>query len=692
MSFKSREKSGFLSAARHWVALGLCALMIPVHAEKATINLKDTDIRVFIESVSRLTGKTIIVGQRVKNQKVTVLSQKPLDESEIWGVFLSVLKLHGFGAVEDGDVIKVISDQEAKADASIVFTGREKGIPSDQQVTRVVKVENVEVTQLVPVLRQLIPQKMHLGQIRATNVLLIHDTRANVERIVKVIKQIDYESNEEIEVIELKHAAASEVVRILETLQKQGQQKDVSASKPRFVADERTNSILLSAEKQDRLRLRALIVRLDTKNDDAGNTKVVYLNYAKAQDVAQLLEGVGETINTEDGKAKAQKRRSSGKEYSIKAHEDTNSLVITAQPDLLRSFEAVIRQLDIRRAQVHVEALIVEISDNRAKELGVQWLFGGSGSGAPVGLTQFGNTGVPITNVGAGVAALQGQETGGETVVDGNGNATVNPVRRNGDNGAALAQVLGAVQGMAFGFGQSDSNGDLQWAALIRALGSDTESNVLSTPSITTLDNEEATISVGQEIPIVTGSALGNNNSNPFTTTDRKDVGVKLKITPLINEGSSVRLKIEQEVSSIAGATGQDIITNKREINTTVQVDDGGLVVLGGLIDEDIQESSQKVPLLGDIPFLGQLFRSERTTKTKRNLMVFIRPKILRDDKSIHELSSSKYNYIRARQLDMRSKGISLMEGETPLLPEFDDALALPPGFDESIKEKQEDE
>lgn len=666
------------------VALLLLAFVPASWAAKATVNLKDTDIKVFIETVSRLTGKTIILSDRVKGKKVNVISQTPLNEEEIWGLFLSVLKLNDFGVVEQGNIVKVIQDQEVKQDATRVDDGS-LNAPADEQVTRVIKVENVNVTQLMPVLRQLSPQKMHMGQIRATNVILLHDSKANVDRIVKVIEQIDHESNEEIEVIELQHAAASEVVNILEMLQKQDAQKDVAASEPRFVADERTNSILLSAEKRDRLRLRALIARLDSENSSDGNTKVIYLNYAKATEVSQLLEGVGESIESDDPKAQAQKR-SSSKPYSIKAHEDTNSLVITAQPDMLKSFEAVIRQLDIRRAQVHVEAVIAEVSDVGLKQLGVQLL---SVAGA---FTNFGNTGTSMVGVGQGIAALRGQETGGEFVRDEDGNVFQNPVRRNGDNGAALAQALSGSQGAVFGFGETDSNGDLEWGALIQALGRDTESNVLSTPSITTLDNEEASISVGQEVPIVTGSALGNNNSNPFQTVDRKDVGIQLKITPLINEGNSVRLQIEQEVSSIAGTTGADIITNKRKITTTVQVNDGGMVVLGGLIDEDIQESTEKVPVLGDIPLIGSLFSSNRTTKTKRNLMVFIRPKILRDDASIHQLSSRKYNYIRGKQLDMRAKGVSLMDDEdTPLMPEWDDSLALPPSFEDSMKKSQDE-
>ncbi|MEE4244410.1 MAG: type II secretion system secretin GspD [Kangiellaceae bacterium] len=650
-------------------------------AGSATVNLKDTDIKVFIETVSRLTGKTIVLSERVKGKKVNVISQKPLDEKEIWGLFLTVLKLNGFGVVEQGNIVKVLQDVNARKDATRVYEEGLSGVPSDEQITRVIKVENVDAQQLMSLLRQLIPQKMHMANIRATNVLVIHDSRANVDRIVKIVEQIDRESNEEIEVIELEHAAASEVVRIMEMLQKKNPQKDVASRQPRFVADERTNSILLSAERRDRLRLRALIAKLDSENDSTGNTKVIYLSYAKANEVAQLLEGVGESIETDDPKTQTQK--TSKKPYSIKAHEDTNSLVITAQPDMLKSFEAVIRQLDIRRAQVHVEAVIAEVSEIGLQQLGVQLL---SADGV---FTNFGNTGAPLLNVGAGLAQLRGQESGGNAIFDNNGNPIgTEPIRTQGDNGQALAAALGSAQGITFGFGENNANGDLQWGALIQALGRDTNSNVLSTPSITTLDNEEATISIGQEVPILTGSALGNNNSNPFTTVERKDVGIKLKITPLINQGTSVRLQIEQEVSSIAGTTETDIITNKRQIQTTVQVMDGGMVVLGGLIDEDIQESTEKVPVLGDIPIIGTLFSSNRTSKTKRNLMVFIRPKILNDASSIYELSSRKYNYIRGKQQVMRERGVSLMDDDdTPLLPEFDKELVLPPTFDEKMKQ-----
>lgn len=657
------------------LALGLVLSMPSLFAAKATLNLKETDIEVFIESVSRITGKTFIIDPRVKNKKVTVISQHEMDEDEIFALFLSVLQVHQFSAVETNGIYKIEQLQAAKQDSVPVYTEGGKQYKGDQVITRVIKVDNIDVGQLVPLLRTLVSTQGHMAQYKPTNVMVIHDTAANLERIVKIIRQIDRESNEEIEVVPLRHASATEVVRILESLEKQaGQQKGPTTNKPKFVADERTNSILLSADKKASLRLRALIARLDSEIDNNGNTKVIYLKYANAEELATLLEGVGESIEAEEGKDKAKARRGNNKSYSIKAHTETNSLVITAAPDVMRSFESVISQLDLRRKQVHVEAIIVEISDSKVKELGVQWA-------TQAGLVNFTNSSPSITNVAGGVLSYQGiEQPGTTTIID--GNIVQNPGTSNGDNGAALAQVLAGATGALFGFTDEKS-----WAGLLKALATDTDSNVLSTPSLTTLDNEEASISIGQEIPVITGSTLGNNNSNPFQSVDRKDVGIKLKITPQINEGDAVRLTIEQEVSSIAGATGADIVTNKRQITTTVLAGNGQTIVLGGLIDDDIQESAQKVPVLGDIPLIGNLFSSRATTKIKRNLMVFIRPTIISDTAGFDDISSRKYNYMRAQQIDWQQRGVSLMpSADTAVLPKWNDELALPPSFEETLK------
>lgn len=650
-----------------------------VFAAKATLNLKQTDIGVFIESVSRITGKTFIIDPRVKNKKVTVVSQHEMDEDEIFALFLSVLQVHQFSAVETSNgVYKIQQLQAAKQDSVPVYTNQGKKYSGDQLITRVIKVDNIDVGQLVPLLRSLVSTQGHMAQYKPTNVMVIHDTAGNLERIVKIIRQIDKESNEDIEVIALEHASASEVVRILENLEKRsGPAKGPATNKPKFVADERTNSILLSADRKASLRLKAIIARLDSATDSNGNTKVIYLKYANAEELATLLEGVGDSIEKESGKDKSKTRRGGGKDYSIKAHADTNSLVVSAAPDVMRSFESVIRDLDTRPLQVHVEAIIVEISDIKVKELGIQWA-------TKAGLVNFTNSSPSVAQVAGGVLSYQGiEQPGGTSIID--GVVVKDPVKNTGDNGAALGQILAGVTGALFGF-----TDDKSWASLVKALASDTDSNVLSTPSLTTLDNEEASISIGQEVPIITGSTLGNNNSNPFQQVSRQDVGIKLKITPQINEGDAVRMTIEQEVSSIAGATGADIITNKRQITTTVLAGDGQTIVLGGLIDDDIQESAQKVPLLGDIPILGHLFSSKATTKVKRNLMVFIRPTIIRDAYGSDTISSRKYNYMRAQQLDWQQRGVSLMPTtDSAVLPEWNDALALPPSFEETMKQHE---
>jgi len=388
---KSRFKKHTLKAI--FLAVGLSFISPIISATNATLNLKDTDIQVFIESVSRITGKTFVMDPRVKNKKVTVISQHEMNEDEIFALFLSVLQVNQFSAVDMGGYYKVQQLQAVKQDAVPVYIDGGKKHTGDQIITRVIKLDNADVGKLMPLLRTLISTQGHMAQYKPTNVMVLHDTAANVERIVKVIRQIDKKSNEEIEVIPLQHASASEVVRILESLEKQGgQTKGAESNKPRFVADERTNSILLSANDKTSMRLRALIARLDSEINNNGNTKVIHLKYAKAEELATLLEGVGESLEQEEGKDKKKSRRGNNKGYSIKAHEDTNSLVVTATPDVMRSFESVIRQLDTRPLQVHVEAIIVEISDAKLKGLGVQWA-------TEAGIVNFSNSSPSMTGV-----------------------------------------------------------------------------------------------------------------------------------------------------------------------------------------------------------------------------------------------------------------------------------------------------
>ncbi|NQD35661.1 type II secretion system secretin GspD [Permianibacter sp. IMCC34836] len=668
------------------LAVGLTgsALFAPsADAGQAILNLKDADIRVVIEQVSKLTGKTFVLDPRVQGQKITILSQHMMDEREIYDTFLTILKVYGFAAVETNGVTKIVQEQTARQDSVPVASEGGRRYRGDEMITRVIKVEHVDANQLVPVLRVLVPQQGHMAPYARTNVLVINDTAANIERLVEIIRQIDKASEEEIEIIQLKHAAAEEIVRILENLERQGAKAEDPINKPRYTADVRTNSILLSAEGKARLKLRGMIAQLDQPVTSGGNTKVIYLHYAKAEDVVKVLTGVSQQLakqeegkKSEGGSSSASRGRN-GENFSIDSHEETNALVITAPPDMMRSLEAVIRQLDIRRAQVHVEAMIVEISDNKAKELGVQWLFADRSDNAtrPLGVINYTNTGPGIGSIAGAALQQQGQDGTTVTTVDGT-TVTTTTTPNNGDNGAALGTLLGSMQGMGLGLGRISDNG-FSFGAFIRALGSTTDSNVLSRPSVTTLDNEEAEFLAGQEVPIITGSTLGGNNQNPFQQVDRKEIGVKLKIKPQINEGDAVKLNIEQEVSSIAGTTGVDIITNKRSIKNSVLVEDGDTIVLGGLVDDDVQQSVQKVPILGDIPLLGNLFKSQKTTKTKRNLLVFIRPTIIRDAESMSQLSARKYDNLRQLQIEKKDDGINLMPLEDPaIMPEWENRPA----------------
>ena len=622
------------------------------YAEQITLNLNNADIEALIKTVSEHTGKNFVIDPRVKG-KVTVISAHPMDRDEFYEVFLSILEVHGFSTIPSGDVIKIVPDVKAKQ-GGIPTINALGALPGDQIVTRIIQVKNVTSAQLVPILRPLIPQEGHLAAYPDTNVLIISDRRQNVDRLMRIIEQIDQVSDSSIEVVTLQHASAAEVVRILESL-KPPAAKGASKSATKLVADERTNSILLSGDPTARLRSRVVIEHLDTPFDNEGNAQVVYLKYANAVDLVTVLTGVSENI---DESAQGGGKGAKGKPklpINIQADEASNALIITAPPDVFRSLQAIIRKLDIRRAQVLVEAIIAEVSYDKAKSLGVQWVVDGTPDGrGPVGVINLGSP--TITDVY---------------------NSFV------GGSGVALGP------GTSIGLGKFDSD-RVNFAALIQALESDTASNILSTPSLTTLDNQEAEIVIGQNVPFITGSYSStggvSDSVNPFQTVQREDVGLTLKVKPQINEGNSIQLEIEQEISSInaSASTGtSDIVTNKRTIKTVVMVEDGKTIVLGGLIQEDLQQTEEKVPVLGDIPVLGALFRANKTTKIKRNLMVFLRPVVLRDAAINTQIASEKYNYFRAQQLDMKQQGINLMDDEeTPVLPPRFGTFAPP--FDDS--------
>lgn len=629
--------------------LGLLLFCGTIQAEQITLNLNNADIEALIKTVSEHTGKNFVIDPRVKG-KVTVISAHPMDRDEFYQVFLSILEVHGFSTIPSGNLIKIVPDVKAKQSGIPTISGTSQ-LPGDQVVTRIIQVKNITATQLVPILRPLIPQEGHLAAYPDTNVLIISDRHQNVDRLLKIIEQIDKVSDSSIDVVTLQHASAAEVVRILNGLQDPAAAKG-GGSTTKLVADERTNSVLISGDPTARLRSKVLIEHLDTPFDNEGNAQVIYLKYANAKDLVSVLTGVSETMD----KSK-QSGAAAGKPdipINIQADDAANALIITAPPDQFRSLEGIIRKLDIRRAQVLVEAIIAEVSYDRAKKLGVQWIVDGTPDGSgPVGVINLGSP--SISDVGTAIAAGTGVSLGSGTFI---------------------------------GAGKFNSS-SVNFAALIQALESDSASNILSTPSLMTLDNQEAEIVIGQNVPFVTGSytSTGGTSSsvNPFQTVQRQDVGLTLRVKPQINEGNAVQLEIEQEVSSInstASAGASDIVTNKRTIKTVVMVEDGNTIVLGGLIDENLQQVEEKVPLLGDVPLLGALFRANTTTKVKRNLMVFLRPVIMRDAATNTQIASSKYNYFRAQQLDMKQKGVNLMSNDvTPILPaRFND---LPPPFDD---------
>ena len=664
------------------VAINCLCFVGQASAAQYSPNFKGTEITEFVNIVGKNLKKTMIVDPNVRG-KINVRSYDLLSEKQYYQFFLNVLEVYGYAAVEmDNNIVKIIRNKDAKT-ASIPVVGDKSNIIGDEMVTRVVEVKNVTVRELVPLLRQLSDQAGggNVVNYDPANVIMLTGTASTVNRLVKIIERVDRAGDQDVEIIKLKYASAGEMVRIIEAMNKPtgGKAGQPTFLIPKIVADDRSNSVIVSGEVKARERVARLVKRLDSELESNGNTRVYYLKYSKAEDLVKVLQGVSDSIASEAKTAKAKTRSSNKREVSIEAHESTNALVITAQPDMLRSLEAVIRQLDVRRAQVLVEAIIVEVFESDGVSLGVQW-YNEAG-----GFTQFTNGPASISSVAAGVQAAEGEEGNTVTTIDSNGNpvTTTNP-STDGDY-SILAQVLGNVSGMMFGIAKND------WGAIVNAVSSDTNSNILATPSITTLDNEEAYFIVGQEVPIITGSQTGSNNSNPFQTVDRQEVGIKLRVTPQVNEGNAVQLIIEQEVSSVSGTTGVDISINKREIKTTVMAESGDTVVLGGLIDEDVQESVQKVPILGDIPILGHLFKSTSNSTRKRNLMVFLRSTIVRDSALMTEISESKYNYIRADQIRKHEEGLSLMSNENmPILPQWQDKLTLPPSFDEYQQKLEE--
>ncbi|WP_297531152.1 type II secretion system secretin GspD [Thalassolituus sp.] len=598
---------------RRWLIamLLMAGMAMPLQAEESwQINLKDADIEAFISQVADITGKSFVLDPRVKG-KVSVLSSEPMNQEGVYELFLSVLQIHGLAAVPAGDVTLVIQQNDVKQAGRSLE--ERAAIDSQELLTKVIMIKNTPALDLVPILRPLVAKYGHLAGVKSANALIISDHAININRIEEIIDRLDRSGSEELEVVQLKEAWVGNVVTMLQSLDpskvSQGTtDNNNTAGSIRVVADERSNRLIIKGEKTARERIRGLIEQLDQPSYFSGSAQVIRLQYADATKLAEMLKNLmGEASGSGDeAKVKG--------DIGIHADEDLNALVVRAEPSILKEVQELVNSLDVRRAQVLIESAIIEVTGDTSDALGVQWVRGDLDS--PVAGTNFNNAGPGLATIATGVAT--------------------------GDYASAVGQ------GLTIG-GFKESGGDIDFGVIIQALKSNSSTNLLSTPSIMTLDNQEAEIVVGQNVPFVTGQTASSTNTNPFTTIDRQDVGVTLKVIPHIHDGEAIRLEVEATAESVSNTTvagSADLITNKRSIKTMILSDDGETIVLGGLIRDDVREVVSKVPLLGDIPLLGWLFRSKSVNQVKSNLMVFLRPTIVGDGGKAKDLTREKFNGI----------------------------------------------
>ena len=639
--------------------MALLLVAVPAPAQDFTVNLKETDIQELIQFVAEATGTTIVVDPAVKG-KVKVVSSKPVSRSELYDLFLSILEVHGYTAVRSGGVVRVIQSKDARS-SPVSVRDDGPGRATDEYVTQVIRLENISAAKLIPVLRPLVPQQAHMAAYAPSNAIIISDVSSNIDRITAIIERMDRSAVQQTDIVKLRYAVAEDVVRMLDQLNKSEEKRSGGESEVLLVADKRTNSVLVSGDEIERARMRKLIAHVDTPLEQSGNVKVIYLEYAQATEIAEVLTRVMQNISQLESTEENKPARAAGRNATIEADEGTNSLIITADTGEMAALESVIQRLDIRRVQVLVEAIIVELVVTDGQELGLQWLF----------VNDNGSYGSNIDNISDAerfAGAIRPPDDDDTS---------------SGDNDFSVSDLAGALAGtpgLSLGWGTVDD--DLTMTVILNALKEQTNTNILSTPSLLTLDNQEAYITVGENVPFVTGSFTntgsgGDGAQNPFQTIERENVGVTLRVTPHINEGDAVVLDIEQEVSALTlNPIASDIITRERKIQTKVLSEDGQIVVLGGLIEDDVQDSTQKVPILGDIPILGRLFRSDGVSVTKRNLLVFIRPTIIRDRAQMAGASAEKYRFIRDQQLLRRERGLMFLDDENlPVLQEWDEQI-----------------
>lgn len=588
-------------------------LSLSLVAQDQNIFYKDADIKTFAQDIALLTDKTIILDPRVKGV-ISIYSDAPLDSESIWEVFISTMEVQGYNVLKDGNIYRVIPSQEGVKNFS------EDGPLAGSIGSEVIKLRFSSAKDIVNAVKPIVGVRSYIVALQNDREVLIADDADNIKRVRDIIRNLDSELDTSISDFKLKNLSAIEALRLINSLKSD---PNTRFDKLAVATFQGSNKLIFSGPLEIVTRAKRVISQLDLDNSLNENTKVIYLNYSQAEDILKILKDVSASFNQE---------QNIDYKTVITSHEETNSIVIRSNPQTIKTLTSIVEQLDIRRPQVFVEAIIVEISDESARALGVDTIYSGDATNnTPIALSRFPSTTSPDL-LSLAISADDDSNLGANT---------------------SAASSLLSTRGLVAGVGNI-IDGEDNFALLLSVLKDDSNSNILSTPSAVVMDNEEASLLVGQEIPVTTGESLGTNNLTPFRTTAREEIGIKLEVKPQINEADSVALFIRQEVSSIAGSqlpNSSDLITNKREIETTVLADNGEILVLGGLISEDIQESVNKVPLLGDLPIIGTLFRSSAKSVEQRNLMIFLRPTILRDSITTKDLSEEKFNLIRAKQL-----------------------------------------
>lgn len=602
-----------------WKRVKICLLVLVLWptlalSESWQVNLQQADISAFIQQVAKMTGKTFIIDPRVKG-RVSVISNAELDEEAVYKLLLSVLTVHGYAAIESSEGVKILPQNIAKQGGVDFDTnGSSTG---ELLVTRVISVKNAVASELVPILRPLIPQYGHLASVDKVNALIISDHADNIREIENLIERLDNTVEGQIRVISLEHAWASDILELINELVSEGGvngagQRNPSIAPTKLIADERTNRIVLKGKEAELDQIEKLIKELDIPSKKSSRLSVISLRYADAVKTAELISGLVGNTSKEEGSQHTS-------DTFVQADEGMNALVVSAEPNVMVDIQSVLNKLDVPRAQVLVEAIIVEVVMEGSEALGFQWLFGNTNdSSNPVMGTNFNAGGNSLMDIATGVSA----------------------------------GTPSLANGITAGIARFNSDGDLNLAGILQAIESNSNANLLSTPKLMTLDNQTSKILVGETRPFQTGG-YADSSSNAFITTTREDVGLTLEVTPHINAGNEVRMEVKQIVEAASSeASSLGTITTKREIETTVVAGNRKTIVLGGLIEDNVTEVQQKVPLLGDIPGLGALFRSTSYQNQKKNLLVFIRPTILRSQQDASNVTLDKFNAFRSIEIE----------------------------------------